>query len=166
MSEAESFNFAGNPSGGYGSGFPFCPFKKDISTYDYWTTLSGWSAVDEPVDDAAKAASIAESLRLAMKFHWNAELLNCDATTSGTASSDGSISTIRVNYETYERGETEFDPPILIDSGAATPSLRMCIPYSGDQYYKIYDYSEFDGSANGKFAINSITAMYLSLIHI
>ena len=77
MPTATPFNFAGNTSGGFGSGFPFCPSKVNVadrgdgSPYDYWTTLSGWSKVSTPADDAAKATSISESLTLAMKIFWN-----------------------------------------------------------------------------------------------
>jgi len=56
---------------GAGNGFPFCPPKVNIADHDYWTTLSGWSKVSTPADDAAKAASINESLQLAMKLFWN-----------------------------------------------------------------------------------------------
>jgi len=67
MPEAVKFNALGA-----GNGFPFCLPKVDVSGYDYWTSLSGWSKVDTPVDDAAKVASIKESRQMAMALFWNA----------------------------------------------------------------------------------------------
>jgi len=74
---------------GAGNGFPFCPSKVNVadrgdgSPYDYWTTLSGWSKVSTPADDAAKATSISESLTLAMKIFWNSYLFSWTATGDG-----------------------------------------------------------------------------------
>lgn len=58
-------------SRGVGNGFPLCPTKIDVSVFDFWTSLSGWSKVDEPASDALKAESIAKSLKFAMKLFWN-----------------------------------------------------------------------------------------------
>jgi hypothetical protein len=66
-------------SRGTGNGFPECVDKLDVSSYDYWTTFSGWSEASEPVDDAAKTTSIFESRDLAMKMFWNMYALNADA---------------------------------------------------------------------------------------
>ena len=66
MPTAESFTALGA-----GNGFPFCPWKVDVSSEGKWTTLSGWSKINTPVDDAAKAQSIANSLTQAMKLFWN-----------------------------------------------------------------------------------------------
>ncbi len=87
-----------------GNGFPFCSTKVDVSGYDYWTTLSGWSKVSEPADDAAKAASIAVSRELAMKLYWNwysanitgssASFLESDDWPGGPTSNSGSLSII------------------------------------------------------------------------
>lgn len=95
---------------GSGNGFPFCLPKVNVadrgdgSPYDYWTTLSGWSKVSTPADDAAKAASIVESLQLAMKFFWNLYKVNV---TTNTSSSDGSqdysVSGVIVELEPNER---------------------------------------------------------------
>jgi hypothetical protein len=56
---------------GVGNGFPFCPPKVDVSGFDHWTTLSGWSKVDTPASDSAKATSIASSRAFAAKLFWN-----------------------------------------------------------------------------------------------
>ena len=56
---------------GVGNGFPFCPAKVDVSVYDYWTSLGGWSEVNEPINEASKKASIEKSRRLAMALFWN-----------------------------------------------------------------------------------------------
>ena len=142
------------------NGFPSCRPKVDVSVYDHWTTLSGWSKVNEPSSDEDKAASIAESLTLAMSFYWNASSLRCNATTSGTSSRDGTISTVSVNYEVLDYDVPFPDPPILIDSGPAEPRLRTCIPSSFDNIVKSYDFYESDGSANAKIATIGVVAMY------
>ena len=121
---------------GAGNGFPFCTFKKDVSVYDYWTTLSGVNKGNP----TPSPELIAESRRLAMKFYWNADSLICDATTSGTFSSDGSISTVQVKYVVTD------------DSVPAVPVKRTCI--------QVYDYSESDGSANAKIQVREIYSMY------
>jgi len=58
------------------NGFPYCPSDLDVSSSDLWTSLSGWSKVNTPADDAAKAQSISESLRLAMQLFWNIYEMN------------------------------------------------------------------------------------------
>ena len=141
---------------GAGNGFSFCPFKRDVSGYDYWTTLSGVNK-DNPTPSPEL---IAESLRLAMKFYWNADSLTCDATTSGTSSSDGSISTVQVNYVVTDSDVPSPDPPIIIDSGPAVPVKRTCIPHYAYPISKTYDYSESDGSASAKIQVSEIYSMY------
>tara|TARA_R110001632_G_C11304560_1_gene414074 strand:+ start:621 stop:1388 length:768 start_codon:yes stop_codon:yes gene_type:complete len=56
---------------GAGNGFPSCLPKIDVSLEDKWTTLGGWSKINTPVDNAAKAESIASSLTQAMKLFWS-----------------------------------------------------------------------------------------------
>ena len=56
---------------GAGNGLTYCPSRRDVSSDGKWTTLGGWSKINTPVDDAAKAQSIANSLTQAMKLFWN-----------------------------------------------------------------------------------------------
>ena len=61
---------------GAGNGFTLCPSvvnqNINVSAYDYWTTLSGWSKENEPSSEADKKESIAQSRKNAMKLFWNA----------------------------------------------------------------------------------------------
>ena len=70
-----------NPSAALFTGFPYCApaLLVDSESGTYWTSLSGWSKDNEPVGDAAKAASIAESQRLAMALFWNSYELKGEA---------------------------------------------------------------------------------------
>lgn len=76
---------------GAGNGFPVCPTKVNVldrgdgSPYDYWTTLSGWSAVSEPVDANAKAASITLSREYAMMLWWNLDVISLVTSHSGNS---------------------------------------------------------------------------------
>lgn len=152
MPEATSFTALGA-----GNGFNECLLKVNVSGYDYWTTLSGWSKVSAPADEAE---SIAESRRLAMKFFWNGHALNCDATVSGTLSNDGSISRVQVDYTETDWDVPEFDDPILIDSGEATPILRTCIPSFFDDISKSFDVNESDGATQANLGVQAVRAMY------
>ena len=67
MRTAESFNALG-----YGNGFMSCLTKVNVSTKNFWTTLSGVNK-DSP---ATSDALIEESRRLAMLFYWNSYQLN------------------------------------------------------------------------------------------
>lgn len=151
MPTADSFTALGR-----GNGFPYCIPTRDVSTYDYWTTLSGWSKSSEPSGDSAKAQSIAESLGLAMQYFWNTHQLNCNAAITGAAG----ISSVQVDYDVYDYNVTYPDPPILIDSGVATPMIRSCIPSSFGGIVRSFDSSETDGSENAGLFVNGITAMY------
>jgi hypothetical protein len=62
---------------GRGNGFPFCPSKVNVSTYDYWTTFSGVNKNNPTTSDAL----IQESLALAMKFYWNIYSVNVTTNT-------------------------------------------------------------------------------------
>lgn len=134
------------------NGFPFCPPKVNIADYDYWTTLSGWSKVSTPADDEAKAASIAESLQLAMKLFWNFNGLSMEdsfTTPNGSYSDTWSVD--------MEAGVDEFEVMYFIKIGFAgsdsnenkTPRERVC--------YKIFGVYEEYGFAF--FSVN-IVRMY------
>ena len=108
-------------SDGRGNGFPFCPTKFNVYGYDYWTTLSGWSKTNEPTSDTAKAASIATSLRLAMKIHWNLYSMdiNIDTSVSGTINQSASLEEINVLSEQIIDGSATDNP-------SAEPMTRAC----------------------------------------
>ena len=82
MPEATPFTFFGSisdtdPNAVLFTGFPFLLEKVNVSDrgdgqpYDYWTTLGGWSKVNEPATDELKAQSIWDSFEKAMKLYWN-----------------------------------------------------------------------------------------------
>ena len=95
---------------GVGNGFPSCLTKVNVSTYDKWTTFSGWSKDSEPAGGAAKVESIARSLAAAMKIYWNLYSVNGTLTATGTDPNE-SVSLSSVNVST--------DPK-------AQPSSRVC----------------------------------------
>lgn len=82
---------------GKGNGFTNC-VSQDVTGFDSWTTLSGWSKITQPSSQAAKLTSIEESRRLAMLLFWNlSEVTGTVQTTSlqyGSSSltSSGNIS--------------------------------------------------------------------------
>jgi len=55
---------------GLKNGFPNY-ISQDVTDYDSWTTLSGWSKTNQPSTQSAQLASIEESRRLAMLLFWN-----------------------------------------------------------------------------------------------
>ena len=119
MPEAVKFNALGR-----GNGFPYCPSETDVTDARYWTSLSGWSKVNEPVDDAAKAASIEESRKLAMALFWNIYELK------GSASLD-------------EYGDSAY----VEDTGGLTtqPKDRVC--FERDTDFPFQSKSDEDGDA-------------------
>ena len=136
---------------GKGNGFTFCVFKQDVSIYNYWTTLSGVNK-DNPTQSPEL---IAESLRLAMKFFWNADALNCTA----NATDNGDISQVSVDYAQTDTSDP-FDP-VVTQMGAASPSDRVCIPSSvGDISIDFSKKIVIDGSADVRFFPSGIVAMY------
>ena len=80
MPIAEKFNALG-----VGNGFMSCLPKNNVSGVDHWITFSGWSKENTPASDAEKAASIAESRRLAMLFYWNSYKLSVTQTETGVS---------------------------------------------------------------------------------
>lgn len=119
---------------GAGNGFPFCPPKVNVadrgdgSPYEYWTTLSGWSKVSTPADDAAKAASIDESLQLAMKLFWNFNGLS--VANNGTYSNGSSFS----YTSTIDMDGGEYETVLFRGNGFSSnenkaPNERVCYNY-------------------------------------
>ena len=96
-------------SDGKGNGFPFClglanQNQEDVTLRSYWTTLSGWSKVNEPATDELKAASIAESRALAMEIFWNiVEVTGSLSTTSDIYASSALTTTGDYSTEPDER---------------------------------------------------------------
>jgi len=136
---------------GAGNGFPACLTKVNVadrgdgSPYDYWTTLSGWSKVSTPADDAAKATSISESLQLAMKLFWNFNGLSMED--SGTTPNGHSYSdTWSVDMEA---GVGEFEVmyfikiglPYSVSNENKTPRERVCYKIFGA--YQEYGFAFF-----------------------
>ena len=133
MRTAESFNALG-----YGNGFMSCLTKVNVSTKDFWTTLSGVNK-DSP---ATSDALIEESRRLAMLFYWNSYQLNI---TTYSYYDDG------ISVEIYD----PFPPPTPVAintveykwdrsagenvAGEFTPKSRVC---DIDDYIVLYDFYE------------------------
>ena len=110
---------------GAGNGLAFCPTKVDVSVYDYWTTLSGWSKVSTPAGDTAKKESIEESRRLAMKIYWNLYSMNTDIDTSvsgDTINQSASLDEVTMLYSSVVDGDTAS----ATDNPYAEPMARVC----------------------------------------
>jgi hypothetical protein len=126
---------------GKGNGFTNC-VSQDITGFDSWTTLSGWSKNNQPSSQSAKLASIEESRRLAMMLFWNLSEV------TGT-----------VNTTSYQHGSSS-----LSSSGNITvqPKNRVCLSNitgyaeDGDGYPAYNKYSILGASNVGFY----ITAMY------
>ncbi len=79
MSVAEPFT-----TDGLYNGFPSCSDKVNIldrgdgNPYEYWTTLSGWSAINEPTTAADKKKSVQNSTTNAAKLLWSLEEITVD----------------------------------------------------------------------------------------
>lgn len=131
---------------GAGNGFPFCLTKVDVSGYDYWTTLSGWSKVSTPADDTA---SIADSMKNAMALYWNFDGLTYNATQTKNAvvagvpysatatiteySSNGSI--LEVQPKDRVCGSTPidfgiFDSDTAVDPPTGQPKVAARVDFS------------------------------------
>jgi hypothetical protein len=126
MPEADKFM-----SDGVGNGFSFCLTKVDVSGFDYWTSLGGWSKVNEPSSDALKAQSIADSFQNAMKlyFNYNGHSIDVDL---------GGIRTLTLDIDQY-----------VWDGGSVTvpfePKDRAC--RSGGWNAFIETYLDGDGDS-------------------
>lgn len=103
---------------GRGNGFNRCLSKRNVESYDYWTTLSGWNKDNTPATAAAKAQSIADSHALAMSMYWNLYQI------TGSATATYSADTVSVSAVTVGR---YYDPPNSGNLTAIEPKDRTCI---------------------------------------
>ena len=56
---------------GKGNGFPFCPGKVDVSGFDHWVTLAGYSKTNAAAGSSVTETQIKTSLERCMKLFWN-----------------------------------------------------------------------------------------------
>ena len=125
---------------GRGNGFPFCPISVDVSSKDFWITMSGRRKTDSGTPTAAE---INESKAKAMKVWWNAYQFN--ARTSNLL-----------------RGvtETKSDPVFSLnfpDPVAVEPKDRVCSTLSSNVFTaRIRGF----GGRNSAVASPGITALY------
>jgi len=106
---------------GVDNGFPSCLTKVNVSGYDYWTSLSGWSKVSTPADETA---SIAESRRLAMKIYWNVYAMEIEVETSvaGTINQSADLDEVTMLYAGIINGDTGS----ATENPWAEPRERVC----------------------------------------
>lgn len=155
MPEATPFNFAGNPSGGFGSGFPYCPDKVDVSDfgfgqpYDYWTTLSGVNK-DSPT---TSEALIEESREHAMALLWNIDgYTGDDSECTSTFDFGGGENTAEVSFPVGSADAT---------SGSLDePKDRVCIVEPASEKYQVLDESTDDVIAKVVCGAPEIVRMY------
>ena len=103
---------------GRGNGFNQCLSKRNVESYDYWTTLSGWNKNNTPATAAAKAQSIADSHALAMSMYWNLYQVTGSATAIYNADA---VSVSAVTVGRY------YNPPNSSNLTAIEPKDRTCI---------------------------------------
>lgn len=103
---------------GMNNGFPYCLEEVEVSTYDYWSTLSGVTK-DSPT---TSGALIAESLVYALKLYWNAFEL------TGSASATGTRNVLVTNVDTTYKNLTYYDGVIDIEiiNDYNEPRKRTC----------------------------------------
>jgi hypothetical protein len=135
---------------GVDNGFPHCLPKVDVSSYDYWTTLSGYNknATEAPTDQ-----QIYESKRLASAWYWNLDKVNLEA-----AANDDDFYGAPGN-EPYYTISSESHATTYADYGYSagvishTPRDRICLDQdygvtedptlASDKYWLIYRDSWF-----------------------
>jgi len=103
---------------GRGNGFNRCLSKRNVESYDYWTTLSGWNKNNTPATAAAKAQSIADSHALAMSMYWNLYQVTGSATATYNADA---VSVSAVTVGIYNA------TPNSSNATAIEPKDRACI---------------------------------------
>ena len=112
-----------DPNAALFTGFPYCPESIDVSGFDYWTSLSGWSKVNTPADDAAKAQSIEDSREIAMKLFWNYNGHSVDIDFSG----DSTTLTIDIEQDEFDAGSATapFEPEDRACSDSGWNAARL-----------------------------------------
>lgn len=100
MPEAEPFTALGR-----GNGLPFCPFKRNVSSFDYWVTLGNYKKTDADADVAVTQTEINLSLTNAMKLFWNLNSMDSTANWAGSGTYDPppTVSNPELSQEPIER---------------------------------------------------------------
>lgn len=120
---------------GRGNGFPFCPEKQDVSSYDLWSTLGG-TQKGETATESEKNLSVVN----AMKLYWN--FYDCSFTSSASSPfGSASLSGIDdIDKEPGERTCLSLISKTASDSSAGGQSLTATYRVDLARYY--------DGSIN------------------
>ena len=117
------------------NGFPFCPEKQDVSSYDFWTTLGG-TQKGETATESEKSLSVVN----AMQLYWN--FYDCSFTSSASSPlGSASLSGIDdIDKEPRERTCLSSISKTASDSSSGGQSLSATYQVSLARYY--------DGSIN------------------
>lgn len=83
---------------GRGNGFPFCPTSVDVSGFDHWVTLAGYSKTNADAGSNVTETQIKTSLTRCVNLYWNTELVK----TSIDAEASDSSSTAQINTQDFE----------------------------------------------------------------
>ena len=124
---------------GAGNGFPSCQTKQRVDGFDYWTTLSGWSKINEPASEADKQQSIAESLRLAMQWYWNIYKMNL---TASIPDGSGAISMDEINSEDDGKDAAILTPVSRVCSIGPNMSKESATSGTGNYIYAVLGFSK------------------------
>lgn len=122
------------------TGFAYCPEDIDVSGFDYWTSLSGWSKVNTPANDAAKAQSIEDSWDIAMALFWNAAEMEgfVDQSSAGARVTSTGVTSLEPEDRDCSKVVTQSDSDFGNNGAEATLSLRL-------EIRKLYNGTEFVG---------------------
>lgn len=93
MPTADSFTALGR-----GNGFPFCPTNVDVSGFDHWVTLAGYSKTNADAGSSVTETQIKTSLERCMELYWNTELVK----TSVDAEASNSFFSEEINTQDFE----------------------------------------------------------------
>ena len=52
------------------NGFPFCPTNVDVSGFDHWVTLAGYSKTNADAGSSVTETQIKTSLERCMELYW------------------------------------------------------------------------------------------------
>jgi len=101
---------------GRGNGFPFCPTSVDVSGFDHWVTLAGYSKTNAAAGSSVTETQIKTSLTRCVNLYWNTELVK----TSVDVEASDSSSTAQINTQDFEH------KIIKTASVALEPRERVC----------------------------------------
>tara|TARA_R110000803_G_C11979749_1_gene320610 strand:+ start:2055 stop:2774 length:720 start_codon:yes stop_codon:yes gene_type:complete len=109
---------------GEGNGFPFCPARVDVDTFDYWTTFSGFN---KNSTGSPSEQDIFDSLTLGMKLFWNLHEMSATAEVSFPTGNDIADVILTAPQNTNPLKPSERICGNILTSSKASGSNRLTI---------------------------------------